>query len=67
MSEQTPVRPIHGPQRQLVSEDYERTAVAANAGLAGFRFSRSVNRPVQRVSTLGTLPHACVVLGAGHV
>ena len=54
--EQAPVRPIHRTQFQLVCEDHEGSAVAANAGLTRLRLSRSVQRPTQGMAALRALP-----------
>jgi hypothetical protein len=60
MSQQTPIGPIHRTQRQLVRENHEGSAVAADRRLAGFRLRRSVHRPAHRMMALGTTPHRCV-------
>jgi hypothetical protein len=56
MCEHAPIWPIHRTQRQLAREDHEGGAMAANAGLARSRLSRSVQRPTQSMAALRALP-----------
>jgi hypothetical protein len=65
MREQAPVGPIQRTQRQLVREDHERRAVAANVGLAGFGLRRSVQRPTQGMAALRALPAGDVWSASG--